>query len=123
MKPAKPLESPVRSEDRRRITRMGEAAIELDDPHRQRVRFDVLNMSATGVCSGPDDGDWSPDPGYMTEHAVLWLGDMVIVGRLTVMHATGSFSSGTLCGAEFHPATESDRRRLADFITRFPILK
>ena len=41
-----------------------------------------------------------------------------IEGALTIAHATEEFSTGTICGGQFRPATEADERKLKDVIAR-----
>lgn len=109
-----------RQETRRRLVREGQACVELGDPAGNRVTFDLLNISRTGVCFGVD-GDWIPEPGLTIEDVVLRVADLAIAGRLLIVHRTEGFSSGSTCGAEFQPFFESDAAVIAEAIQQFPV--
>ena len=56
--------------------------------------------------------------GFQTDQAVIRVGDTEVSGSLSIAHVTKGFSLGTICGANFSPATPFDEKKLATLMER-----
>jgi len=113
-----PINSCQRPNERFWIWRAGEATVEFTYPDGCHWCCDLLNISKGGVCFGLMDEQPALDSGLRIAEAVLRIAEVDIEGSLVVVHITESLSAGTVCGAEFMPATEDDRNRLTHAISQ-----
>ena len=90
-----------------------EAFIQFDLADGSRWSLSLLEISEGGVGFGLDNGRPSLTIGATIEAATLHVGDFEISGSARVSHVTSEFAVGTLCGAEFRPADDADRRLMA----------
>jgi hypothetical protein len=105
-----------RGAERYRILYSGEAFVEWVGPEGRTWKLELLGLSSRGVCFGLQDGQPILERGSRLGRVVVQIGGARIEGRLLVAHATEEFAAGTICGAEFQPASESDERKLNDAI-------
>jgi hypothetical protein len=107
-----------RRHERHRLIISPGARVEIEIDGHGRLDFELLDISAGGVCFGLEEGSPRLEPGAELGSAVLYVQDEEIRGTLTVAHMTGGGFAGTLCGASFEPTSESDARRLAAVLKR-----
>ncbi len=99
--------------------RLGEPAfIDFAMPDGSHFRLDVLSLGSGGVSFGLDEGRPPLQDGSRIERAILCVGDTRVAGGIVVAHVTEEFSVGTVCGAEFHPATAADEQALDALLVR-----
>jgi hypothetical protein len=98
---------------RHRLRHAHDAFVELTDTDGRSWRLDLLDLGSGGVCVGLEDGKPTLERGATIDRVVLRVAGARIEGTLTIAHATEEFGAGTICGAQFTPATEEDGRALA----------
>ena len=106
-----------RGAERYRFLYAGEAFIEIVRPGGPPLQLELLGISSRGVCFGLQDGQPILERGSTIDRIVVQVGNVRIDGMLMIAHATAEFAAGTICGAEFHPATEADERKLKEAIS------
>jgi hypothetical protein len=107
-----------RSGERFWLPHAGGAFVKFDHTDGLRCCCDLLNVSSDGVCFGVDDEQLTLNPGSRIEDAIVQVGDIEIRGVLIIAHITQALSTGTICGAAFSPATESDARKFSTLIAQ-----
>ena len=101
---------------RHRLRYADEAFVEFNLSEDRTWRLDLLDLGTGGLCFGLENGQLRVDVGSTIDGAVLQIGDVRIAGSLSIAHVTEEFSAGTICGARFQPATETDKSKLADLM-------
>jgi hypothetical protein len=107
-----------RSGERHRLLHSQEAFIQFVDADGRPWKLDLLGISSGGVCFGLENGQTILERGSKIDGIVLQIASVRVEGALTIAHATEEFASGTICGGQFHPATEDDARKLAEVIAK-----
>lgn len=102
---------------RRHLVQHARDVIELSAEGRS-WKLGLLDVSAGGVCFGLEDDGPSLEVGSRVESVVLRLEGTEIHGGIVVSHVTQEFGAGTICGAEFLPATDEDRVTLGSLVER-----
>jgi hypothetical protein len=119
--PASPTTTPAttattsicrRGAERYRLLYANEGFVDIPAPDVGSWRLELMGISADGFSFGLRDGGPHLEPGAHLEKVVVHIGSTTLKGGLTIAHATEEFAAGTICGARFHPATESDRMAL-----------
>jgi len=105
-----------RGAERYRLLYAGEAFIEFDGPEGRRWQLELMGISPRGVCFGLQDGQPILERGSRIDRIVVQVASVRIDGKLLIAHSTEEFAAGTICGGEFHPATEADERKLTEAI-------
>jgi len=105
-----------RGTERYRLLYAGEAFVEFAGPGDRAWQLELLGISSRGVCFGLQDGKPALERGSRIDGVVVQIGSARVNGMLLIAHATEEFAAGTICGAEFHPATEADERKLKEAI-------
>ncbi len=98
------------------------ASIEFDVPGRGHYRFQLLNISGLGLAffiPGPIPGI---EPGIMLPDVQIQVDSVVIRGDLVVQHTLPDHPSNYKCGAQFFPASDTDRNELASLLSRLDLL-
>ncbi|HEX6851992.1 MAG TPA: hypothetical protein VF139_11365 [Candidatus Polarisedimenticolaceae bacterium] len=90
-----------------------QAYVEFGLADGSRWRLSLLELSNGGICFGLENEEPSVTVGMTIDGARLQVGDACVTGSLRVAHVTSEFAAGTVCGAEFTPASGSDHRALA----------
>jgi hypothetical protein len=100
------------------IWQAGEATVEFTYPDGCSWCCDLLNISESGVCFGLIEEQPALDPGLRIDGVNLYIEGIEVEGALKIVHTTGELESGTICGAEFTPATEADAHNLEKVISQ-----
>ena len=93
-----------------------EAVVEFALPDGSRWRLSLVEIGGGGICFGLEDGRPPITVGMEIAGAGVQVGDVRLLGSLRVVHVNAEFGAGTVCGAEFVPASESDARELASLL-------
>jgi hypothetical protein len=107
-----------RSAARYRPVRADDAFIEFDSSDGSHRKFGLVEVSAAAVGFALDGDPVGLSVGATIDLATISAGALRVAGRLRVVHLTSGFASGTVCGAQFSPATEADERTLSQWIAR-----
>ena len=110
-----------RSGLRHRLLHADGAFIEFTASDGRPWRLDLLEIGSGGLCFGLKDGKPVLEPGSRIDGLVVRVEGDTIRGALTIAHATEEFAAGTICGARFHPATESDARTFEKVVASIPV--
>ncbi len=100
------------------IWQAGEATVEFTYPDGCSWCCDLLNISESGVCFGLIEEQPTLDTGLRIDGAILYFEGIEVEGTLVIVHTTGELESGSICGAEFVPATKTDERNLRKVISQ-----
>lgn len=104
---------------RHRLRRAHDSFIELTLHDGRSLRLDLLEISSGGVCFGLDGSPSALEPGVTIAGAVLRVAGTTVTGTLVIAHATEEFAAGTICGAQFLPEGEANRRAYSTLIASF----
>ena len=99
------------------------ASIEFDVAEGWRHRFQLLNISRLGLAffiPGPIPGEIKA--GIMLTDAQIQVGSVVIRGTIAVQHTLPDHPSNYKCGAQFYPASDTDRNELVSLVSRLESL-
>ncbi len=113
---------PVKNKQRRAdsryalLTELG-AEIEFDVPDGGRCRLQMLDVSGLGVAFTIPEPIPEIEVGISLADAQIHIGALVIRGNLAVQHI-----SKHKCGAQFFPASDTDRNELASLLSRLDLL-
>jgi hypothetical protein len=107
-----------KSSERFWIWQAGEATVEFTYPDGCSWCCDLLNISESGVCFGLIEEQPALDSGLRIDGAIIYVEGIEVDGALVIVHTTGELDSGTICGAEFIPATKADERNLKKVISQ-----
>jgi len=118
-----PLKVKNKREDRRYAlpTHLG-AEIEFSCPDGGRYRLPLLEISGLGL------GFFIPEQipgivaGIMLADTQIQVGSLVIRGNLSVQHTLQEHPSNHKCGAQFYPASDTDRNELVGLLARLESL-
>ena len=114
---------PLRAEDMREDRRydlssdLG-AEIEFDVPDGGRYRLPLLNISGLGLAFSIPEPIPEIEAGIMLAAAQIHVGSLVIRGNLVVLHIVRDHPSKQECGAQFYPASDTDRNELVSLLSR-----
>ena len=103
---------------RHRLQHAGEAFVELDLPDERHHRLEIIDISTGGLCFADEQDQLDLRSGTTINQVVICVGGTRIDGSLSIAHVTQEFSVGTVCGAQFRPATAFDERKLTALIER-----
>ncbi len=114
-----PLRVKNRREDRRYAlpTEVG-AEIEFDLLDGGHYRLPLLNISDLGLAFSIPEPIPEIKAGIVLVAAQIHVGSLVICGSLVVQHVVRDHPSKQKCGAEFHPASNTDRKELVSLLSR-----
>ncbi len=93
--------------------RLGGAFVEFSFSGERHHRHALIDISANGLCFEYENGQPALRIGLEIDQAVIRVGDTEVSGILSIAHVTKGFSLGTICGANFSPATPFDEKKLA----------
>lgn len=93
--------------------RDGDASIELNLADWTRCKLQVVEVSKNGVRFLLHDDRPALTVGTQVAHATLLVMGLRVVGSLVVAHVTPRRKASTMCGAEFYPSTDADKRTMA----------
>ena len=118
-----PLKTKNRREDRRYSlpTHLG-AEIEFSCPDGGRYRLPLLELSGLGLAFFVPERIPGIVAGVMLADTQIQIGSLVIRGNLTVLHTLQEHSSNHKCGAQFYPASDTDRNELVSLLGRLESL-
>lgn len=94
-----------------------QAYVEFGLADGSRWRLSLLEIGSGGLCFGLENDRPSLTVGMTIDNARIQAGDVCFTGALRLAHVTCEFAAGTICGAEFTPASETDQRQLASLLT------
>ncbi len=94
------------------------AEIEFDLPDGGHYRLPLLNISGLGLAFSIPEPIPEIKVGNMLVAAQIHVGSLVIRGSLVVQHIVRDHPSKQKCGAEFHPASDTDRKELVSLLSR-----
>ena len=86
----------------------------LDDGH---YRLPLLNINSLGLAFSIPEPMPDIKPGCMLVAAKIHVGSLVIRGNLVVQHIVRGHSKHN-CGAQFYPASDTDRNELVSLMSR-----
>ena len=87
----------------------------LDGGHHQ---LPLLNISGLGLAFSISEPIPAIKAGVMLPAAQIHVGSLVIRGSLVVQHIVRDHPSKQKCGAEFYPASDTDRKELVSLLSR-----
>ena len=113
----------VRREERRFVlpTDLG-AEIEFDVPDGGHYRLPLLNISSLGLAFRIPEPIPEIEAGIMLADAQIHVGPLVIRGNLALQHTLQDHASYHKCGAQFYPASDTDRNELVSLLSRLESL-
>ncbi len=118
-----PLRVSNRRQDRRyALPTDGGAEIEFDVPDGGHHRLPLLNISVFGLAFFIPEPIPEIEAGCMLAAAQIHVGSLVIRGDLVVQHTLRDGLSGHKCGAQFYPASDTDRNELVGLLSRLESL-
>ncbi len=94
------------------------AEIEFDVLDGGHYRLPLLNIDSLGVAFSMPEPIPEIEAGCMLTAAQIHVGSLVIRGNLVVLHIVRDHPSKQKCGAEFHPASDTDRKELVSLLSR-----
>jgi len=118
-----PLKTKNRREDRRYAlpTYLG-AEIEFDSPDGGRYRLPLLEISGLGLAFFVPERIPGIGAGVMLSDTRVHVGSLVIRGNLAVQHTLHEHPANHKCGAQFFPASDTDRNELIGLLGRLESL-
>ncbi len=118
-----PLRVSNRRQDRRYAlpTDVG-AEIEFDVPDGGHHRLPLLNISVFGLAFFIPEPIPGIEAGIMLADVQIQVGSLVIRGNLAVQHTLRDHLSNHKCGAQFYPASDTDRNELVSLVSRLESL-
>jgi hypothetical protein len=118
-----PLKIKNRREDRRYAlpTHLG-AEIEFSSPDGGRYRLPLLEISGLGLAFFIPERIPGIVAGIMLADTQIQVGSLVIRGNLSVQHTLQEHASNHKCGAQFFPASDTDRNELVGLLARLESL-
>jgi hypothetical protein len=113
-----PNDSEAGDTERRRarrfpVEREHEAFVQIVLVGRSHWKLNLVEISSIGVAFRLTDGRPSFTVGTRLDGVSLHMLGHRVLGRIHVAHITRGPATDTICGAEFHPSTESDQRTMA----------
>ncbi len=113
-----PLMVKNRREDRRYAlpTDVG-AEIEFDVPGGGHYRLPLRNIGSLGLAFYIPEPLPEIEAGIMLTDAQIHVGSLVIRGNLAVQHTLRDHLSNHKCGAQFYPASDTDRNELVSLLS------
>ncbi len=112
----------VRVERRYALPKDLGAEIEFDVPDGGHYRLPLLNISVLGLAFFIPEPIPGIEAGIMLTDAQIHVGSLVIRGNLVVQHIMRDHPSKQKCGAQFYPASDTDRNELVSLLSRLESL-
>ncbi len=114
-----PLKVKNKREDRRYAlpTEVG-AEVEFDVLNGGHYHLPLLNINSLGLAFSIPEPIPELKVGSMLAAAQIHVGSLVIRGSLVVQHIVRDHPSKQKCGAEFYPASDTDRNELVSLLSR-----
>ncbi len=94
------------------------AEIEFDVPDGGHYRLPLLNISVFGLAFFIPEPILEIEAGIMLADAQIHVGSLVIHGKIVVQHTLPDHPSNYKCGAQFYPASDTDRNELVSLLSR-----
>ena len=100
------------------------AEIEFDVPDGGHYRLPLLNISVHGVAFFIPEPILEFEAGIMLNNveihvdSQIHVGSLVIRGNLVLKHTPREHPSDNKCGAQFYPASDTDRNELVSLFSR-----
>ncbi len=94
------------------------AEIEFDVLDGGHYRLPLLNITSLGLAFSIPEPIPELKAGTMLAAAKIHVGSLVIRGNLVVQHILRDHPSKHKCGAQFYPASDSDRNELVSLLSR-----
>ncbi len=113
-----PLKDREKREERRYDlpTDLG-AEIEFDAPDGGRYRLPLLEISGLGLAFFIPEPIPGIEAGITLANGRILVGALVIGGNLVVQHTLRDGLTGHKCGAQFYPASDTDRNELVSLLS------
>ncbi len=92
------------------------AEIEFDGPDGTCHRLPLLEVSGLGLVFLMPEPIPGIETGITVADVQILVGSLVIRGNLAVQHTLRDHLSSNKCGAQFYPASDSDRNELYEFL-------
>ncbi len=118
-----PLKVKNKRKDRRYAlpTDLG-AKIEFGVPDGGRYRLQLTNISGFGLAFFIPEPIPVIEAGIMLDDAQIQVGSVIIHGNIAVQHTLPDHPSNYKCGAQFYPASDTDRNALVGLLARLESL-
>src|SRR5215831_385030 len=92
-----------------------DAYVEFEFPVGSPWRLSLVSIGEMGIGFALDDGRPDLGVGRRLDPVTVNLGGLRITGSVRTVYVTTKHTIGKVCGAEFTPAEESDKKRM-DFL-------
>ena len=98
------------------------AEIEFDGPDGGSYRLPLLEISGLGLAFFIPEPIPGIEAGVTLANGRILVGALVIGGNLVVQYTMRDGLSGHKCGAQFYPASDTDRNELVGLLSRLESL-
>ncbi len=104
------------------------AEIEFDIPFGGHYRLRLFNISSSGLAFFVPEPILEIEAGIMVNDAEIHVdsqihfGSLVIRGNLVLRHTPREHPSDHKCGAQFYPASDTDRNELVSLLSNLELL-
>ncbi len=98
------------------------AEIEFDGPDGGSYRLPLLEISGLGLAFFIPEPIPGIEAGITLADVQIQVGSLVIRGNLALQHTLRDHPSNHKCGAQFYPASDTDRNELVSLLLRLESL-